>query len=369
MKKLSIRITAALLPVVVATSGIFAGNVQRAGQAGAGELLINPWARSSGWAEANTASIRGLEAIYLNVAGTAFTRKTELIFSHSQWLVGSGIGAYNFGFSQKVGEAGVMSLVVNAMDFGSIDITTTDNPDGGLGTYRPQYTTISAAFAKEFSNSIYGGATFKVINEGIADVKATGVAIDAGIQYVTGFGKDKAGNKIRDNLKFGISMKNVGPEMKYSGDGISFRGESPSGIIMTNEYRMDKFELPSLIKIGFSYDLRIMQQVDTTKDEVTSDHRITFAGNFTSNSFTRDQFHFGLEYGFKEMVMIRAGYLYEDGIMSDDERRTVFTGPTAGVSVEIPINKENGSTFAIDYSYRATNPFNGVHTIGVKVSL
>ena len=29
----------------------FAGNEQRAGQAGASELLINPWARSSGWEE------------------------------------------------------------------------------------------------------------------------------------------------------------------------------------------------------------------------------------------------------------------------------------------------------------------------------
>ena len=27
----------------------FAGNPQRAGQAGASELLINPWARTSGW--------------------------------------------------------------------------------------------------------------------------------------------------------------------------------------------------------------------------------------------------------------------------------------------------------------------------------
>jgi len=51
----------------------FAGNSDRAGQAGATELLINPWSRSSGMAGANAASIRGLEAQYLNVAGMAFT--------------------------------------------------------------------------------------------------------------------------------------------------------------------------------------------------------------------------------------------------------------------------------------------------------
>ena len=31
----------------------FAGNPQRAGSAGASELLINPFARSSGWADVN----------------------------------------------------------------------------------------------------------------------------------------------------------------------------------------------------------------------------------------------------------------------------------------------------------------------------
>ena len=64
----------------------FAGNEQRAGQAGASELLINPWARTSGWAGANIAGVRGLEGIYSNVAGLAFTQKTELIFTQTSWL-------------------------------------------------------------------------------------------------------------------------------------------------------------------------------------------------------------------------------------------------------------------------------------------
>ncbi|PLX01042.1 MAG: DUF3308 domain-containing protein, partial [Marinilabiliales bacterium] len=236
---------------------VFAGNEQRAGQAGAPELLINPWARSSGMGGANTASVQGLEAIYLNVAGTAFINKTDLMFSHNQYLVGTGIGIYAFGFAQKVGEAGVLSLGVMSLDAGKIDITTVNVPEGGLGTFHPQFTTISASYAREFSNSIYGGATIKIVSGGISDLKASGVAIDAGIQYVTGLGVNKLGDKNRDNLRFGITMKNVGPEMKYTGDGMSFRAESPAGIIMTNEYRSATYELPSLIKIGFAYDLKL----------------------------------------------------------------------------------------------------------------
>ncbi|MEX1132453.1 MAG: hypothetical protein WEC15_04440, partial [Flavobacteriales bacterium] len=53
-----------------------AGNPDRAGSAGATQLLINPWARSSGWALANTSSVRGVEAMYGNIADLAYVNKT-----------------------------------------------------------------------------------------------------------------------------------------------------------------------------------------------------------------------------------------------------------------------------------------------------
>ena len=90
----------------------FAGNEQRAGQAGASELLINPWARTSGWGGANVAGVRGLEGMYSNVAGLAFTEKTELIFTQTSWLqygskmfdANSSVSSIStFGFAQKVG--------------------------------------------------------------------------------------------------------------------------------------------------------------------------------------------------------------------------------------------------------------------------
>ena len=75
-----------LLLLINPTIEVFSGNPQRVGQAGASELLINPWGRTSGWAGANVAGVRGLEGIYSNVAGLAFTEKTELIFSQTSWL-------------------------------------------------------------------------------------------------------------------------------------------------------------------------------------------------------------------------------------------------------------------------------------------
>ena len=356
---IKIRIALCMLGLMAFTiSGVQAGNPDRAGSAGASELLINPWARSSGWGGAGMASIRGLEALYLNVAGTAFTRNTEMIFARTDWLKGTDIGINAFGLSQKVGETGVMSLGVMSMSFGDIERTTTESPEGGIGFYSPAYSNITLAYAKEFSRSIYGGLSVKVISESVSDVGAQGVAFDAGIQYVTGLTKES-----KDNLKFGIALKNVGPTMSYEGDGLSFRDVIAStGVDMTIEQRSANFELPSSLNIGASYDFEF-GGVDSS--DIPHEHRLTAAINFISNSFSRDQFAVGAEYGYKEYLMIRAGYVFEH----NGSDQTFLTGPTAGVTFELPLNKEKGTTFGIDYAYRDTNPFQGIHSMGVRFNL
>ena len=356
MKEIS-KLIRLLLVIVLCFYSIttFAGNEQRAGQAGASELLINPFARTSGWAGANVAGVRGLEGMYSNVAGLAFTSKTELIFTQTSWLqYGSKMFDANtsvssistFGFSQKMGESGVLGFAVMNMNFGDIEITTVDLPDGGIGTFSPKYMNIALSYAKTFSNSIYGGMTVKMISEQISNVGANGIALDAGIQYVTG---------AKDNLKFGISLKNVGPRMSFAGDGISFRNYLNPDYEMTVEQRSSEFELPALLNIGLSYDFNI------------DIHRLTGAGTFTSNSFQKDQYRLGAEYSYKEYFMIRAGYTYEDGLNDVETRTTALRGPSAGFTVELPMG--NGSTFGLDYSYRHTDPFQGSHAIGARINL
>jgi hypothetical protein len=357
-----------LIAVSLTSLNVNAGNVQRAGQAGASELLINPWAGTSGFGGAGSACVSGFEAIFDNVAGTAFTRKTEIAFSRMNWLQGSEIYMNSFGLSQKLGEeGGVLTLALNSMDFGEIDVTTVEDPDGNGSTFHPTYTTITAGYAKEFSNSIRGGAAVKIINEGISDLKASGVAFDLGINYLTGIGKNKLGKKHRDNVHFGISLKNLGPTMQFNGDGLTFRGSTQNGVIMTVQNRSDQFELPSLLKIGLAYDLNLVPKVDTASNKITSDHKLTLAATFTSNSFTRDMYHFGARYKFKNLFVLNLGYMLEDGA-SDEISVINYSGFTGGASFHIPINKE-GSYISIDYSYRATEVFSGVHTFGAKVVL
>ncbi len=327
-----------------------AGNPDRAGSAGATQLLINPWARSGGWGLANSAKLRGVEGMFGNIAGLARVKKTEVYFTSTRWLEGSDVTINAGALGQKLGESGVLGISFTSINYGVIDIRTVDNPAGGIGSYRPTSGNFALSYAKEFSNSIFGGILVRVASESISNVRASGFCFDAGIHYVTG---------PTDNIHFGIALKNVGPPMRFSGDGLAVQGLLTQGSDqLTIEQRSERFELPSQMNIGVAYDLNVNEL-----------HRVTFAGNFTSNAFTRDQFALGVEYAFKKMLHLRGGYLYEKDITDDNLRQTVFTGPSAGLSVDLAFGEEKANVFSIDYGYRATNPFSGVHQIGLRVSL
>jgi hypothetical protein len=335
-----------------------AGNPERMGQAGATQLLINPYARNAGMVGSNSGRVRGLEAQFLNIAGTAFTRKTEVLFNRTTWLQGTDIFINAFGLTQGIGETSTIGFGVVAINAGDIEITTEEQPEGGLGTYNPTFYNISFSYAKMFSNNIFGGVNVKVINEQIPNLRARGVAIDAGIQYHTGK---------HDQIHIGIALRNWGPKMSYQGDGMSKNVVVNS---QTNSYEMSvnnrsqTFELPTLVNIGLSYDLFL------TKDSagVSRQHRLSLNGTYTSNSFSNDNGLFGLEYAWREMLMFRGGLLIERGIFSGVDRVTAFTGPAAGVTFEVPFN-EKKSTVGLDYSYRFTNPFGGTHTFGIRLNL
>ncbi|MCC6599504.1 MAG: PorV/PorQ family protein [Crocinitomicaceae bacterium] len=327
----------------------YAGNPDRSGSAGAGHLLINPWARSAGLSNSAMASINGVEATFLNVAGLAFVRKTELLFSNNQYLVGTGIKINAFGFGQKIGETGSVGLTVSNMSFGDIPITKETLPEGGIGSFSPSYTNIGLSYAKGFSNSIYGGLTVRLISEAIYNVRSQGVSFDAGIRYITGE---------NDNVRFGISLRNVGPPMRYRGDGLTVTATIPTnGTSLTVEQRADKYELPSLVNVGFAYDFLLSEKMKLT-------------GNlqYTSNSFTRDQFGLGVDFDFRERLIVRAGYQWQKDMNDADARSSVFVGPAGGLTLQLPTG-ENGTIIGLDYSYRVTNPFSGVHSIGVHLAL
>jgi len=352
MKKLFRTIVIVSLTIIIgfASTEAFAGNKDRAGQAGANELLINPWAASSGWGNAGMASVKGVDAMWGNVAGISFVNTMDINFTYTNWLAGSNTKVVSFGALVRLSESLVLGLDFMSMNFGEIERTTNENPDGGIGTYKPSLMNINVAIAKSFSNSIHGGILVKIISESIADLKGSGVAIDAGIQYVTG---------LTDNIHFGITLKNIGPTMKFSGDGLVLK---PTFDWMTSTMvvvgRADEFELPTQLCIAAAYDFNFKNS-----------SRLTLAFNFNSNAFSKDQFIAGIEGSFRDILLLRCGYTFEKGIfkgIETDECTNVNKGLSLGASVQAPLNKK-GLKLCLDYAYRNTATWKGTHSIGARI--
>ncbi len=356
MKRIFSKYTAKMLLVAglvyASNQDATAGNEERSGQAGASELLINPWARTSGSADANVGGVAGLEATFLNVAGLArLGTDMEISFSNVQWF--GDIDINTVGFARRVSEDGVLALTISSWGFGDILRTTEENPGGELGTFSPTYTNMAISYAKNFTPAISGGVTMRVLSESTPNMDATGITLDIGVQYVSG---------ANNELKFGITLKNVGPKLMFSGDGddIKLTNESAQGVPFQQNYehRMDPFEMPSLLSIGGSYDFLL-----------DDDNIVTTMATFTSNSFTKDNFNLAVEWDYKSSMAIRAGYRLESDITAEyDEGRTnALTGFTAGASYTIPMS--DGQNISIDYSYRSADPLSAPHSFGVSMEL
>lgn len=356
----------------------YAGNPDRKGEAGALELNINGYARSAGFWDLNVAGVKGLEAERLNPAGVGYTTGTEIIAAYTSWLTGSGVNIVQGGFSTRF-KSNAFALTINSLNFGAIEKTTTNNPEGGLGVFKPTFLNIGVSYAKNFSlgenrvmgsNLITGGVTLRLVSEIMGNVTATGFAFDAGLQYTTGK---------KENLHFGVSLRNVGTTMKYSGDDLAFPGSvtafDGTTYSVTSNKRTNTFELPTQLNMGISYDLYMGRKIELSPKKFTQFYRLTFLGQYTANAFGNDNWGLGAEFSLKEIFMVRAAYRFENGIFKGETSSSAYNGFAAGMSVNIPFKKDNsGPALAVDYGFRMTsntiaNNFAHTHTVGLRVNI
>ena len=299
--------------------------------------------------------------MWLNLGGLAYVNNMELGYTNKQYLMGSDVSINSFGLARNLtprgddaSDRGVLGLSVMIMDLGEIIETTENQPEGTGVMLEPQYFNASLSYAKKFSRWVSSGISTKVITQSVQGASAVGVALDAGIQY----------QSLDQRAKGGISIKNLGPKMRFNGPGFSETStpQDYGSHDLAMSHKRELFELPAQLLLSASYD-------------VMSDslHRLTPAFTFEVNSYTHDNYRVGVEYAYKEMFMGRIGYAYQSGIFGED-RTTVHTGLAAGFTFNVPFNfKENktmseeGSNdveLAFDYAYQSTNPFGGIHSLG-----
>jgi hypothetical protein len=319
----------------------FAGGGKRTGTGGAAELLIPVGPRGIAMAEANISTSTGIEALFWNPAGVSHMQNNaDVIFSHMSYIADIGVDygaiAANFeGF-------GVVSFSIKALSVGDILITTTANPDGTGETFSPTFIVAGLSYSRQLTESISVGLTTNFISESMADVSASGVAFDVGVMY----------NNLADinGLSLGVVVKNLGPEMKYSGGGLYNEGQIGGVNRPPTFYTVEAaaFELPSNFQLGLGYS--------PVLDETNS---LQFSGIYQNNNFSGDEYKLGGEYGYNNLFFVRAGYQLAPQV-SDD----YLYGFTAGVGIDYAVE---GFGFKVDYAYREVEFFDGNHVFALTL--
>ena len=245
---------------------------------------------------------------------------------------------------------GILSLNIKSLNIGSIPITTNEQPDGTGQTYTPQFITAGASYSRLLTDRIALGVTFTYISETIAQVSASGMAFNAGIQY------NDLGNI--PGLNFGLVIKNIGPQMRFSGPGLlvqaSATGTTSDPTVALGRpgyYSVNAaaFDLPSSFDIGFGYrpvndDLNMLQTALT----------------FENNNFSGDLYNLGAEYGYNKTFFVRAGYSYSP---SDQDPNYIY-GFTAGAGIHYNLGSVD---LMVDYPYRAVKYFNANNVFAISL--
>lgn len=335
MHKFTRHITLILVLLAGVTLSSFAGNQSRTGTAGAQELLIPVGARGIALANATVSTASGLDALFGNPAGLARTdRSAEVMFSHMNYI--GDIGVEYGGISVNTG-FGNLGFTIKSLNFGDIPVTTEEFPDGTGENYSPSFVTLGVSFAKLLSDRISVGATFNIISEKIMSTSASGVSLNAGVQY-HGLGMP--------GLNLGIAIKNVGPNMTFDGSNLLRQATVADALRPPQYYSTTAatFDLPSTLEIGLAYEKKF------------DIHTVSVMTNFVNNNYQNDEYNVGVEYGFDNLLFLRGGYQFSPGMKREDlsALATKFQNDyqydyTFGAGINYDLG---GTLVVIDYAYR-----------------
>ena len=327
------------ISTVVLFSLVFSGTGASLGTDSGTQLLLPTGAKGIALSGSNTATVSGADAIFYNPAGIINHKGgVESQFSSYNYIADIGLSYASF-VTNMLG--GTVGLSFKSLDFGSIKWTTADDTHGGSGkTFSPNFSILTASYAKAFTDRVSFGTNIKLVNESIDQTGGTAFAIDMGVQYTHS----------TLPLHLGITMKNLGTKLQYSGTNMEqYVDSEPRAIIAQAS------NLPAQLNMALTYSL----------------NSIDVYGSFTNNSYGFNEYLLGYEYGMDVSGMhiwVGGGlsvYSIDDDTEDWDEDLTTNNlGASFGGGLSMPMGTMN---FGLDYGIRTSDTFGNTGVLAFNV--
>jgi len=338
---LSKKIFVLLITIGILSSFVFAQSLSKTGTTAAKFLSVGLGADANAMGGAVVADVSGPEAMYWNVSGIASESRNNALFSYTKMFADVNV---NFvGVVIPAGEIGNFGVNVTALNYGEMEVTTEDYPDGTGETFTAGSYAFGISYARNITDLFSFGINLKYIREDISKSSAEGVAIDLGTMFITPFW----------DIRLGTSITNFGTKMHITGDDLLVRYDNDPQTLGNNEsmdayLSTDYFELPLRLQIGIAKDFNF-----------GSDYRITLTADAIYPNDNKPWVNVGSEIGlFHNLVLVRIGY------------KTLFLpetqeGLTAGIGIFY--NKIPYFGIKFSYAYQQLKDLDNLHSFGINL--
>ena len=311
--------------------------VTRVATSAANWLKIETGTKAIGMGGAYTAVGGGIVGVPYNPASLTFVKNQEGFLSTTEYF--AGITHNVLGYATNMSGVDFASVHIFFLDSGSMPVTTeTYNTSVGTGeTFSFTALCLRATYGKIITNRLRIGFTGKYIREQIYTTFMESFAFDIGSNFDTGL----------YGFKLGMSISNLGPEVKYEGEGLEFEcDDTPSEIC---QHTTESFILPMTFRLGFSNEI-IGPESAFIKSK---NHNLLIAFDAINPIDYTLYGCVGMQYSLMDMFFLRAG--------------THLAHDTADFSVGLGLELDiRNYKFGMDYAYVNYGVLDETHQFGLN---
>jgi len=263
-------------------------------------MLIEPSARITGFGNAGTSVVSGLDGAYYNPAAAARFERYEFVFSHSEWLANISYDYAAFGI--PMGRWGNSFVSITALGSGDIDVRTVQQPLGTGERFSVTDFALGLGYAKDITDRFSVGGQLTWMQETIWHSSVSAGMVNIGTLYRVS----------ANGLRIGAALNNFGTQGTYDGTDLRILYDNDPSRFGDNSALpglrfTDPFAVPVLFRVGLGMPFTLGPQ---QKLEVALD---AFHPSDNTESVS-----FGAEWSYRQLLALRAGYqnlLLEDSEM------------------------------------------------------
>ena len=332
--------------LVVAPNTLLHGAFSKVGTTAAAFLKISV-GRPTGMGDAFVAIADDPTAAFFNPAGLGHIGERQVMLNHIQWI--AGINHEYISGVLPISGIGTVGINVTALGTGNMEQTLIDDPgspareDQGTGLlFSGNDIAVGLSYGRLITEKLAFGFGVKSVTEQIWNSTASGVGVDVGLLYNTGW----------RSLRVGASVTNFGPDLSYSGLNLDFV-DSTQQTKPPATYKSTPAPMPVTFRFGLGYNF-----IDLPKSRLVGDVELVHPSDIN------ETINAGLEYAYDGRFFLRGGYIF-----NTDPDYAADIGWNQGLSAGagIAFTPRPNLNMKIDYGYRNQGFLGNTHRLALLV--